>query len=182
MRHACARRHVLAALLALAVCAITSAATPQGTGPFALPPTDEGLPGVGPIRRYDWFQKLWRERRAAWAGQREQDRGAVVFLGDSITQQWGSGLDAAFPGIEVANRGISGDTTRGVLIRLRDDVLVLDPQAIVLLIGTNDLEEGATPEMVASNLKPATPSGLPPCGRCSRGCGSRRRRVSGGIG
>ena len=87
------------------------------------------------------------------ASEREQDRGAVVFLGDSITQGWGGGLGAAFPGVKVANRGISGDTTRGVLIRLQEDVLALDPAAVVLLIGTNDLEEGATPEVIAGNLK-----------------------------
>ncbi len=120
---------------------------------FAIPATDDGLPGAGPIRRYDWFQDLWRERRSAWAAQAEQDRGAVVFLGDSITQGWGEGLGAAFPGVKVANRGISGDTTRGVLIRLQEDVLGLDPAAVVLLIGTNDLEEGATPEVIAGNLK-----------------------------
>jgi lysophospholipase L1-like esterase len=120
---------------------------------FAIPATDDGLPGAGPLRRYDWFQKLWRERRAQWATERERDRGAVVFLGDSITQGWGGGLGAAFPGMKVANRGISGDTTRGVLIRLEEDVLSLEPAAVVLLIGTNDLEEGATPEIVAGNMR-----------------------------
>ena len=120
---------------------------------FSIPATDDGLPGVGPIRRYDWFQRTWRERRAKWAAERAQDRGAVVFLGDSITQGWGDGLQAAFLGLKVANRGINGDTTRGVLLRLQDDVLALNPSAIVLLIGTNDLEEGATPEMAAENLK-----------------------------
>ena len=85
--------------------------------------------------------------------ERAQDQGAVVFLGDSITQGWGEGLGAAFPGVKVANRGISGDTTRGVLIRLQEDVLALNPTAVVLLIGTNDLEEGATPETIAGNLK-----------------------------
>ena len=55
--------------------------------------------------------------------------------------------------MKVANRGISGDTTRGVLLRLEEDVLALHPTAVVLLIGTNDLEEGATPEVVAGNLK-----------------------------
>jgi lysophospholipase L1-like esterase len=120
---------------------------------FAIPASDAGLPGSGPIRRYEWFQNLWRERRSTWAREAEQDRNAVVFLGDSITQGWGGGLGAAFPGIKVANRGISGDTTRGVLIRLQEDVLALDPTAVVLLIGTNDLEEGATPEVATSNLK-----------------------------
>ncbi len=120
---------------------------------FAIPATDDGIPGAGPIRRYDWFQSLWHERRSAWAEHVERDRHAVVFLGDSITQGWGGGLGAAFPGVKVANRGISGDTTRGVLLRLQEDVLALDPAAVVLLIGTNDLEEDATPEVIAGNLK-----------------------------
>jgi lysophospholipase L1-like esterase len=125
----------------------------QAPDRFAIPATDAGLPGNGPIRRYEWFQNLWRERRSQWSKQADQDRHSVVFLGDSITQGWGGGLGAAFPGVKVANRGISGDTTRGVLIRLSDDVLALDPAAVVLLIGTNDLEEGATPEVIAGNLR-----------------------------
>ena len=132
----------------------TIQATPaEAKDRFAIPATDDGLPGAGPIRRYEWFQNLWRERRSAWARQVEQDRHAVVFLGDSITQGWGGGLGAAFPGVKVANRGISGDTTRGVLLRLQDDVLALDPAAVVLLIGTNDLEEGASPDTITGNLR-----------------------------
>ncbi|HXK11061.1 MAG TPA: GDSL-type esterase/lipase family protein [Vicinamibacteria bacterium] len=127
--------------------------TPTAAERFSIPATDDGLPGQGPIRRYDWFQRLWRERRSAWAAQVEEDRHAVVFLGDSITQGWGGGLGAAFPGVKVANRGISGDTTRGVLLRLDEDVLALEPAAVVLLVGTNDLEEGASPEVIAGNLK-----------------------------
>ena len=128
-------------------------AAPAASGRFQLPATDAGLPGAGPIRRYDWFQKLWTERRTQWAAQATRDHGAVVFLGDSITQGWGTSLNALFLGIKTANRGISGDTTRGVLIRLQEDVLALNPRAVVLLIGTNDLEEQAEPETIAGNLK-----------------------------
>jgi lysophospholipase L1-like esterase len=120
---------------------------------FQIPATDEGLPGAGPIRRYDWFKNLWATKRAGWAQRVEADRNAVVFLGDSITQGWGEDFSGWFPGVKIANRGLSGDTTRGVLIRLKEDVLALDPKAIVLLIGTNDLEEKAEPETIASNLK-----------------------------
>lgn len=120
---------------------------------LALPATDDGLPGAGPIRRYDWFKKLWLQRRTQWARQVAEDQNSVVFLGDSITQGWGDQLKKHFPGLKAANRGISGDTTRGVLIRLREDVLALNPKAVVLLIGTNDLEEGADPETIAANLK-----------------------------
>ena len=120
---------------------------------YAIPATDEGLPGAGPIRRYEWFQNLWDRKRSGWAKLVQQDQGALVFLGDSITQGWGDTMGGSFPGVKVANRGISGDTTRGVLIRLREDVLSLNPSGVVLLIGTNDLEEKATPEVIAGNLK-----------------------------
>jgi len=129
------------------------AKSPQAISHFALPEADDGLRGAGPIRRTDWFRKLWSERRAAWAQHAVQDRNAVVFLGDSITQGWGDDLGGSFPGVKVANRGISGDTTRGVLIRLQEDVLSLHPKGVVILIGTNDLEEHADPETIAANLK-----------------------------
>ena len=120
---------------------------------FKIPATDEGLPGTGPIRRYGWFQKLWQEKRSRWATQVEKDQNAVVFLGDSITQGWGDNLDGSFGNMKVANRGISGDTTRGMLVRLKGDVLALNPKAVVMLMGTNDLEEKAEPETIAANVK-----------------------------
>lgn len=127
--------------------------SPQSKARFEIPERDDGLPGQGPIRRADWFRKLWSERRSKWAERAEQDRNAVVFLGDSITQGWREDFSAWFPGMKIANRGISGDTSRGVLIRLREDVLALSPRAVVLLIGTNDLEEKAEPETIVANLK-----------------------------
>src|SRR6186997_1611641 len=65
-----------------------------------LPATDDGLPGAGPIRRYDWFKGLWNERRSVWSKSIPQDQKAVVFLGDSITQGWGDDLHGAFPGLK----------------------------------------------------------------------------------
>lgn len=118
-----------------------------------LPATDDGLPGAGPIRRYDWFKGLWTERRTAWAKLVERDQKAVVFFGDSITQGWGDDLHGAFPGMKVANRGISGDTTRGMLVRLKEDVLALHPACVVMLMGTNDLEEKAEPQVIADNVR-----------------------------
>ncbi len=138
---------------ALAQPAAEKPAAPPADARWQIPATDEGLPGAGPIRRYDWFRKLWAEKRGGWAARTAQDKGAVVFLGDSITQGWGDNLGGVFPGVKVANRGISGDTTRGVLIRMKEDVLALDPSGVVLLIGTNDLEENADPETIAGNLK-----------------------------
>ncbi len=120
---------------------------------LALPATDDGLPGAGPIRRYDWFKSHWQNRRGAWAQQVERDQGAVVFLGDSITEGWGDDFKGSFGDLKLANRGISGDTTRGMLLRLEQDVLSLKPRGVVLLMGTNDLEEGAEPQTIADNVR-----------------------------
>ena len=119
---------------------------------LALPAVDDGLPGVGPLRRHSWFQKLWFDRRKAWAQQVDADQGAVVFLGDSITQGWGDDFKGSFPDIKTANRGISGDTTRGVLLRLEEDVIALNPSAVVLLIGTNDIEEVTRNDAITQNV------------------------------
>ena len=118
-----------------------------------VPAADQGLPGSGPLRRADWFTSLWKQRRGEWAQQAAKDQGAVVFLGDSITQGWGDSMGGNFKELKVANRGISGDTTRGMLIRLPGDVLQLKPRGVVMLMGTNDLEEKATPETIAANIE-----------------------------
>src|SRR5687768_5606889 len=125
----------------------------RAASPLDIPATDEGLPGAGPIRRAEWFTKLWSQKRNEWAKRVDKDQKAIVFLGDSITQGWGENMGGSFAEAKVANRGISGDTTRGVLIRLKEDVLALNPAGVVLLIGTNDLEEKAEPEVIAANLK-----------------------------
>lgn len=119
---------------------------------FEIPDTDDSLAGVGPMRRAEWFRNTWRGRRTEFANRASQEQGAVVFFGDSITQGWGGKLESSFPGVKVANRGISGDTTRGMLNRMQEDVLSLKPKALVLLMGTNDLEENAKPSEVAENM------------------------------
>lgn len=148
--------HILSAIASSLIFTLSLSAQPAAAkvgSKFDIPATDSGLPGAGPIRRADWFQNLWSQRRMAWSKQVQQDQKAVVFLGDSITQGWNENMGGSFPGVKVANRGISGDTTRGVLIRLQEDVLALHPSAVVILIGTNDLEEQADPETIAGNLR-----------------------------
>jgi lysophospholipase L1-like esterase len=150
MKHFTSHSLLVLGFFAFSAAAVLAQEQPSG---IELPAKDDGLPGAGPIRRYDWFKNLWNERRTVWAKSVEKDQKAVVFLGDSITQGWGDDIGGAFPGVKVANRGISGDTTRGMLIRLKGDVLALNPSAVVLLMGTNDLEEKATPEIIVGNLK-----------------------------
>ncbi len=120
---------------------------------YSIPRVEEAHVGEGPFREGDWFERLWQSKHAAWAKTVEQDQGAVVFFGDSITQGWGGGLGSSFPGMKVANRGISGDVSRGLLVRIENDVLALNPAAVVILIGTNDISVGATNAQIVGNMK-----------------------------
>lgn len=65
-------------------------------------------------------------------------KGGVVFVGDSITQDYP--IAEYFPEKLVYNRGIGGDTSQGLLKRMDESVYALDPKVVVLLIGTNDSE------------------------------------------
>ncbi len=77
----------------------------------------------------------------------------VVFLGDSITDNWNNpGFGGFFPGKGYLNRGISGQTTPQLLLRFRQDVLALKPAVVVLLAGTNDIA-GNTGPMTAEAIQ-----------------------------
>ena len=70
----------------------------------------------------------------------------VVFLGDSITQGWGSEgkaeWDARFAPLGAANLGIGGDRTQNILWRIAHGALDgLQPELVVLKIGVNNLWE-----------------------------------------
>lgn len=79
----------------------------------------------------------------------------VVFMGDSITDNWGRKYSKFFEGKRYINRGIGGQTTPQMLIRFRPDVIALKPQVVVILAGTNDIagNTGAmTLEAIEDNL------------------------------
>ncbi|MEN7547270.1 GDSL-type esterase/lipase family protein [Rapidithrix thailandica] len=74
----------------------------------------------------------------------------IVFLGNSITEA-GDWLDI-LPKKRVANRGISGDISFGVLARL-DKILENKPAKIFLLIGVNDLKREIPKELIIQNYR-----------------------------
>ena len=80
----------------------------------------------------------------------------VVFFGDSITDNWSKpDYGGFFPGKPYVNRGIGGQTTAQMLLRFRADVLELDPLAVVILAGTNDIAGNAGPatlDQIQDNL------------------------------
>ncbi|GHH09842.1 hypothetical protein GCM10008023_06990 [Sphingomonas glacialis] len=78
----------------------------------------------------------------------------VVFMGDSITDNWIHSDSALFSG-GVVDRGISGQTTPQMLARFRDDVIALKPRAVHIMAGTNDVAGNtgaATLETVEGNI------------------------------
>ena len=79
----------------------------------------------------------------------------VVFMGDSITDNWGRKYGKFFEGKPYINRGIGGQTTPQMLIRFRPDVIALKPQVVVILAGTNDIAGNTgvmTLEAIEDNL------------------------------
>ncbi|MBN1972050.1 MAG: SGNH/GDSL hydrolase family protein [Sedimentisphaerales bacterium] len=85
------------------------------------------------------------------------DTNRVVFLGDSITDFWK--LSECFPGKPYVNRGISGQTTSQMLVRLYPDVINLKPAAMVLLAGINDIAQNTGPQtsgMIENNIQAMT--------------------------
>lgn len=75
------------------------------------------------------------------------DAARVVFIGDSITEGWeNAGLEAwkrDFAPLGALEIGVGGDRTEHLLWRLQQAPLKpLDPQVIVLMIGTNNASTG----------------------------------------
>ncbi len=79
----------------------------------------------------------------------------VVFLGDSITEDWYKHFPEFFIANNFANRGISGQITSQMLLRFSADVISLQPKYVFILGGINDIAEnfGKMPlEMSLKNL------------------------------
>ena len=91
-------------------------------------------------------------------------QGTTVFFGDSITEM--CDLEEFYPTLDTCNRGISGDTTTGMLRRLESNVIALKPTKLVFLGGTNDIGKNATPQDIANNIQSIiqkTQEALPDC-------------------
>jgi lysophospholipase L1-like esterase len=79
---------------------------------------------------------------------------SVIFFGDSLTEGWDPGIwQQQLAPRSVLNAGISGDRTDHLLWRLEHGNLGgPPPKAVILLIGTNDLSSGRSPEASADGI------------------------------
>ena len=135
----------------------SSAATaPAGTIPVVARPNSALIPRLAP----QYLRKHTNNLEVARQGNID-----VLFMGDSITDFWrNSGgragtngviasagkavFDKYFGSMKVANFGIAGDTTQGVLWRLQNgEGQGIKPKAIMLMIGTNNGGANSAPEI-----------------------------------
>ena len=123
-------------------------ATPGLAQQPAIPPT--GFAGLDQYRASriavftDDYGQLARYREAnAALKPPAAGENRVVFFGDSITDIWK--LEDSFPGKPYLNRGIGGQTTPQMLVRVRQDVIDLHPRVVVILAGTNDIAGNTGP-------------------------------------
>ncbi|KAF1711133.1 capsular biosynthesis protein [Pseudoxanthomonas kalamensis DSM 18571] len=156
----------VAVLLSLSAFAMFAACAQDGES--SLPPPavspqyladpatlDAGQVGGMQKQLLDWPNLArYRDDNAALPAS---EAGRVVFYGDSITDGWGRVPGTEFfPGKPYVNRGISGQTTAQMLLRFRQDVIELRPEAVVILAGTNDIAGNtgpATLDMIEDNLR-----------------------------
>lgn len=85
-------------------------------------------------------QKDWAKfGRFAEANKAVAESPDAVFMGNSITEQWASFDPEFFSQNNFVGRGISGQTTSEMLVRMRQDVIGLKPKAVVIMAGINDI-------------------------------------------
>ena len=63
----------------------------------------------------------------------------VVFMGNSITENWAYYHPVFFSSHNYCGRGIGGQTSAQMLMRFTADVIDLHPKAVVIMAGTNDV-------------------------------------------
>ncbi|MCT7985825.1 GDSL-type esterase/lipase family protein [Laspinema sp. A4] len=83
-----------------------------------------------------WVDIYYQHRQSLFEGITTEISSPIIFLGDSLTDscEWNEILNHP----QIVNRGIMGDTTDGVLERLKP-ILASQPRQIFLMIGINDL-------------------------------------------
>ena len=110
-----------------------------------------------------FMQVVAQEPLKDWAnfGRYKEANAAVqqpvkaVFMGNSITDGWPSADPDFFTKNGYVGRGIGGQVSAQMLMRFRQDVINLQPQAVVILAGTNDLAHNdyvVTPEQTFDNV------------------------------
>lgn len=87
----------------------------------------------------DWANFKRYEKANIEVKQLSQEQRKVVFMGNSITDNWYSRHGEFFKENGYIGRGIGGQTTYQMVLRFYEDVINLKPKAVVINGGTNDI-------------------------------------------
>tara|TARA_B100001093_G_scaffold258194_1_gene246900 strand:- start:2737 stop:3498 length:762 start_codon:yes stop_codon:yes gene_type:complete len=127
--------HLLAICLVIAGCnhtrILTLSAISEARFPEIYPSSEVEVEFHGEWTRQHYKERIKNFKKTPLS---EED---IVFIGDSITEgggDWGKRFNIK----NIKNRGISGDVSDGVLLRI-GEVLYFQPKAIFLMIGFNDV-------------------------------------------
>ncbi|NIJ35863.1 lysophospholipase L1-like esterase [Sphingopyxis panaciterrae] len=103
-------------------------------------------------KKRDWAALCYYRADNARVAALPQDERRVVYIGDSITELWGVAAGDFFRDGRI-NRGISGQTGEGMVVRFVADVVALKPRMVHILAGTNDIagNDGARSEQDLRN-------------------------------
>lgn len=93
----------------------------------------------------DWANLKKYEKDNERLIQLPQSERNVVFLGNSITENWARMRPDFFSLNKYVGRGISGQTSYQFLVRFREDVINLSPKVVVINAATNDVAENTGP-------------------------------------
>ena len=106
-------------------------------------------------KNLDWPNLSQYQDENRLVGLPEKGKQRVVFMGDSITEEWSNLYPGYFDTKGYINRGIGGQTTPQMLIRFKPDVIDLEPDIVVILAGTNDIAGNTGPsnvKMITDNI------------------------------
>ena len=93
----------------------------------------------------DWGNLQRYAQQNAEVRQLPQEQRSVVFMGNSITENWARMRPQFFSSNGYVGRGISGQTSYQFVVRFRQDVIDLQPQVVVINVATNDVAENTGP-------------------------------------
>ena len=103
----------------------------------------------------DWANLCYYWEKNEQLGQVSENNGRILFMGDSITEEWGRLYPDFFQSNDYINRGIGGQTTPQMLLRFKQDVINLNPAIVFILAGTNDIAGNTGPsnlDMITNNI------------------------------
>jgi beta-glucosidase len=132
----------------------------SGSPPKPKPPADPAPPPLAaiPLPVNDGTREYWALRELQNEARIRQGPAPVVFLGDSITDDFANRQGRPvwrmfFGRMGAANLAVAGITTSQVLWQVQTgQVAALNPEVVVILIGTNNLGLGQSPADTAVGI------------------------------